>query len=162
MALANYPNRIAYVPEESVFYRQHEGQITRKNRNDFLQSGVYLAWKRTFEEIFGSSPPKDILLILGAPWFRCSISPKSILKSRIYAAQILALFHDECYTRVDQESAERLIIRRYLFRINFKNLVPILYVLSRLDIRQANTRMLRESLKVAKSIIFNEMLSRGL
>jgi hypothetical protein len=154
LALANYPKQIAYVADELVFYRQHEGQTTRKNRNDFLQSGVYPAWQNTFKEIFGNSPTQDILLILGAPWFRCSISPRSILKSRIYAAQILESFHHESFTRVDQDSAELLILRRYLFRLNFKNLVPILYVLFRLDIKQANTRMLRESLKVVKSLIF--------
>jgi hypothetical protein len=154
LALANYPKQIAYVADELVFYRQHEGQTTRKNRNDFLQSGVYPAWQNTFKEIFGSSPTQDILLILGAPWFRCSISPRSILKSRMYAAQILESFHNQSFTRADQDSAELLILRRYLFRLNFKNLVPILYVLFRLDIKQANTRMLRESLKVAKSLIF--------
>jgi glycosyltransferase involved in cell wall biosynthesis len=154
LALANYPDQIAYVPEELVFYRQHEGQTTRKNRNDFLQSGVYPAWKNTFNEIFGSSPTQDTLLILGAPWFRCSISPKSILQSRIYAAQILASFHDQIYTRVDRESAELLILRRYLFRLSFRNFVPILYVLFRLDIHQANRRMLGEALKIAKSLIF--------
>ena len=154
LALAKYPSQIAYVPEELVFYRQHEGQTTRKNRNDFLQSGVYPAWKNTFNEIFGSSPTQDTFLILGAPWFRCSISPSSILKSRIYAAQILASFHNESFTRVDQESAELLILRRYLFRLNLKNLVPILYVIFRLDVNQANRRMLREALKVAKSLIF--------
>lgn len=154
LALTNYPKQIAYVPEDLVFYRQHEGQTTRKNRNDFLKSGVYPAWKNTFNEILGSSPTQDTFLILGAPWFRCSISPRSILRSRIYAAQILASFHNESFTRIDQESAELLILRRYLFRINFRNLVPILYVLSRLDINQANRRMLREALKVAKSLIF--------
>lgn len=154
LALANYPNRIAYVREELVFYRQHGSQITRKNRNSFLQSGVFPAWQNTFKEVLGSSPTEDVLLILGAPWFRCSISPRSILESRIYAAQILALFHDESYTRVDQMSAELLIIRRYLFRINLKTLVPILYVLFRLDISRANRRMLREALKVAKSLTF--------
>ena len=154
LALENYPNKIAYVPEELVFYRQHEGQTTRKSRNDFLQSGVYPAWRKTFKEILGSSPTQDVLLVLGAPWFRCSISPRSILKSRIYAAQILASFQNESFTRVDQESAELLILRRYLFRLNLRNLVPILHVLFRLDINQANRRMLREALKVAKSLIF--------
>jgi|688.fasta_scaffold09310_3 hypothetical protein len=154
LALTNYPDRIAYVPEDLVFYRQHAGQTTRKNRNDFLQSGVYPAWQNTFEKIFGSSPAMDVLLILGAPWFRCEISPKSILKSRIYASQILASFHNEGFTRIDQESAELLILRRYLFRLNFRNLIPILYVLFRIDINQANRRMLREALKVAKSLIF--------
>jgi glycosyltransferase involved in cell wall biosynthesis len=154
LALTNYPDRIAYVPEDLVFYRQHAGQTTRKNRNDFLQSGVYPAWQNTFEKIFGSSPAIDVLLILGAPWFRCEISPKSILKSRIYASQILASFHDQIYTRVDRESVELLILRRYLFRLNFRNLIPILYVLFRIDINQANRRMLREALKVAKSLIF--------
>lgn len=154
LALTNYPNQIAYVPEDLVFYRQHEGQTTRRNRNDFLYSGVYPAWKNTFNEIFGSSPMQDTFLILGAPWFRCSITPRSILKSRIYAAQILASLHNQIYTRVDRESVELLILRRYLFRLSIRNLVPILYVLSRLDIRQANRRMLREALKVAKSLIF--------
>jgi hypothetical protein len=154
LALTSYPNQIAYVPEELVSYRQHEGQTTRNNRNDFLQSGVYPAWQNTFNELFGSSPTQDVLLILGAPWFRCAISPRSILKSRIYAAQILASFHNEIYTKVDQESVELLILRRYLFRLNFRNLAPILYVLFRLDISQANRRMLREALKVAKSLIF--------
>jgi hypothetical protein len=154
LALSNYPKQIAFVADELVFYRQHEGQTTRKNRNDFLQSGVYPAWQNTFKEIFGSSPTQDILLILGAPWIRCSISPRSILKSRKYAAQILESFHNQGYTRVDHDFAELLILRRYLFRLNFRNLVPILYVLFRLDIKQANTRMLREALKVAKSLIF--------
>ena len=154
LALENYPNKIAYVPEELVFYRQHEGQTTRKSRNDFLQSGVYPAWQKTFKEIFGSSPAQDVLLILGAPWFRGRISPRSILKSRIYAAQILANFHDRIYTKVDRESVELLILRRYLFRLNLKNLLPILYVLLRLDIRQAIRRMLGEALKVAKPLIF--------
>jgi hypothetical protein len=154
LALTNYPKQIAYVPEDLVFYRQHEGQTTRKSRNDFLQSGVFPAWKNTFEEIFGGSPTQETFLILGAPWFRCSISPRSILRSRMYAAQILASFHNESFTRVDQESAELLILRRYLFRLNLKNLVPILYVLFQLDIRQANRRMLGEALIVAKSIIF--------
>lgn len=153
LALANYPNKIAYVPEELVFYRQHEGQTTRKNRNDFLQSGVFPAWQDTFMEIFGSSPTQDVLLILGAPWFRCDISPRSILKSRIYAEQILDIFRNQVYTKVDQESVESLILRRYLFRLNIKNLIPILYVLFRLDISYANIRMLREALKVAKSLI---------
>jgi len=153
LALANYPNQIAYIPEDLVFYRQHEGQTTRKNRNDFLQSGVYPAWQRTFKEFFGSSPTQDILLILGAPWFRCDISPRSILKSRIYAAQIIASFRDRSYTKVDQESVEILILRRYLFRINLKNLIPVLFVVFRLDIKQAIRRMLREALKVAKSLI---------
>lgn len=154
LALTNYPKQIAYVPEDLVFYRQHEGQTTRKNRNDFLQSGVYPAWKNTFNEIFGCSPTQDAFLILGAPWFRCSISPRSILKSRISASQILAIFHNESFTKVDQESAELLILRRYLFRLNLRNSLPILYVLFRLDINQANRRMLREALKVAKSLIF--------
>lgn len=154
LALTNYPKKIAYVPENLVFYRQHEGQTTRKNRNDFLQSGVYPAWKNTFNEIFGSFPTQDIFLILGAPWFRCSISPKSILRSRHYATQILASFHNESFTRIDKESAELLILRRYLFRLNFRSLVPVLYVLFRLDIKQANRRMLGEALNVAKSLIF--------
>jgi glycosyltransferase involved in cell wall biosynthesis len=154
LALANYPSQIAYIPEDLVFYRQHEGQTTRKNRNDFLQSGVFPAWQKTFKELLGSSPTQDILLILGAPWFRCAISPRSILKSRIFAAQILASFHDQMYTRVDRESVELLILRRYLFRLSLRNLAPILYVLYRLDIRQANRRMLREALKIAKSLIF--------
>lgn len=154
LALTNYPKQIAYVPEDLVFYRQHEGQTTRRNRNDFLQSGVYPAWKNTFDEIFGTSPMQDTFLILGAPWFRCSISPRSILKSRIYAAQILASFQDKIYTRVDRESVELLILRRYLFRLSIRNLVPILYVLFRLDIRNANGRVLREALKIAKSLIF--------
>jgi hypothetical protein len=154
LALENYPNKIAYVPAELVFYRQHEGQTTRKNRNHFLQSGVYPAWQNAFKEIFGSAPSQDILLILGTPWFRCAISPRSILKSRIYAAQILASFQDEIYTRVDRESVELLILRRYLFRVNLRNFIPILWVLFRLDIRHANRRMLREALIVAKSLIF--------
>jgi hypothetical protein len=154
LALTNYPKQIAYVPEDLVFYRQHEGQTTRKNRNNFLQSGVYPAWKNTFNEIFGCSPTQDTFLILGAPWFRCSISPGSILKSRISATQILASFHNESFTKVDQEAAELLILRRYLFRLNLRNLLPVLYVLFRLDISQANRRMLREAVKVAKSLIF--------
>ena len=154
LALTNYPKQVAYVPEDLVFYRQHEGQTTRKNRNDFLQSGVYPAWKNTFNDFFRSSPTRDTFLILGAPWFRCSISPRSILESRIYAAQILASLQDQMYTRVDRESMELLILRRYLFRLSFRNLVPILYVLYRLDIRQATRRLLREALRVAKSLIF--------
>ncbi len=154
LALTNYPDRIAYVPEDLVFYRQHAGQTTRKNRNDFLQSGVYPAWQSAFEKIFGSSPAMDVLLILGAPWFRCEITPKSILKSRIYASQILANFHNEGFTRIDQESAELLILRRYLFRLNFRNLIPILYVLFRIDIRQPIRRMLKEGIRVLKSLIF--------
>jgi hypothetical protein len=153
LALANYPSQIAYVPEDLVFYRQHEGQTTRKNRNDFLQSGVFPAWQNTFKELFGSSPEQDILLILGAPWFRCAISPRTILKSRIYADQIIESFRDQSYTKVDKESVEILILRRYLFRINLKNLIPVLYVVFRLNINQAIRRLLREALKIAKSLI---------
>ena len=156
LALANYPNKIAYVPEELVFYRQHEGQTTRKSRNDFLQSGVYPAWQHTFNEIFGSSPTQDVLLILGAPWFRCVVKPRSILKSRLYAAQIIASFRDQSYTKIDQESLERLILRRYLFRLSLSNFIPILYVLVRLEIRLPIRRILWEALKVAGSFVIQK------
>jgi hypothetical protein len=153
LALTNYPAKIAYVPENLVCYRQHKGQTTRKSRNDFFRSGVYPAWQRTFNDLYGSAPSLDVFLILGAPWFRSNIQTKTILESRFYAAQILKSFRSQTFTTIDQHSAESLLIRRYLFRVSFKRLIPVLYVIYSLDIKHPIRRIIRESIKILRALL---------
>jgi hypothetical protein len=153
IALTSYPSKIAYINEDLVHYRQHEGQTTRNSRNDFFQSGVYPAWKKTFIDLYGSAPSFEVLLILGAPWLRSNIEPKTILESRIYAAQILEGFRKQSFTSVDLDSLESLLIRRYLFRLSFKNLFPIMYVIYSLNLTHPIRGILKESFKIIKAIL---------
>jgi glycosyltransferase involved in cell wall biosynthesis len=153
LALSNYPKEIAYVPEELVFYRQHEGQTTRKGRNDFLESGVYEAWRMVFEDFFKSTPPLESFQIIGAPWFRSKINSKDIKQSRLFMRQILEGFRSENFTSSEMNSLESLIIRRYIFRGNIQNVFSILSVLFQLKIRHVYIKLLIESIKVAKVIL---------
>ncbi len=153
IGLTNYPTKIAYVPEDLVYYRQHEGQTTRKTRNDFFQSGVYPAWRKTFMDLYYSAPSFEVFLVLGAPWLRSNIEPKTILESRIFAAQILASFQNESFTPVDQISLESLLIRRYLFRLSIKNVLPVMYVIYSLKLAHPIKGTTREAFKVIRAIL---------
>jgi len=153
LALTNYPTKIAYVPEELVFYRQHEGQTTRKIRNDFLESGVYDAWRKVYENFFKSIPPIESFLIISAPWFRTKIKSKDIVQSKLFMRQILDGFRSEKFTSSEISSLESMIIRRYIFRANIQNMPSILSVLSQLKIRYVYIKLLIESINVARVIL---------
>jgi hypothetical protein len=153
LALTSYPTKIAYVPEELVFYRQHEGQTTRKSRNSFLESGVYEAWRKVYEDFFKSTPPIASFLIICAPWFRSKIGPNDILQSRLFMRQILEGFRSENFTPTEIDSLESMIIRRYIFRVNIQNTLSILSVLSNLKIRYVYIKLLIESIKIARTIL---------
>lgn len=153
LALANYPSSIAYVPQDLVFYRQHEGQTTRKGRNDFLSSSVYQAWSDFFLETFDCSPPIEIFLILAAPWFRTKISPKSILDSRVHAQQILNLFRDKRFSVSDQKSVEMAVLRRYLFRMNFTNFLPVLFLVNTIGINKPIRKLWIEAFKISNEFL---------
>ncbi len=150
LALANYPADIAYVAENLVFYRQHTDQTTRNQRNNFLESGVYPAWTKVYEEFFQSTPSVEVFLILGAPWFRKGIKPINIFESSVHSAQILSRFRSEDFTPAEVKSVESLIIRRYLFRASPRNIIPIISVLSSQDIKHPLQRLTLEAFKVAK------------
>ena len=151
LALANYPSEIAYVAQDLVFYRQHANQTTRNQRNSFLDSGVYPAWSKVYEEFFGATPPIEVFLILGAPWFRKKIQPKYIGESGFYTAQILSRFRSEGFTPAEINSVESLIIRRYLFRASPRNIISIISVLFSQEINHPFLRLILEASKVAKA-----------
>jgi hypothetical protein len=151
LALKSYPSKIAYVPEELVFYRQHEGQTTRKSRNDFLQSGVYAAWKEVYEDFFQSTPPIESFVIISAPWLRVKILPKDIRESGSFMKLILNEFRYKSFTPSEIESLESVIIRRYIFRANVQNMPAILSVLSDLKIRHVYLKLILETLKVVSA-----------
>lgn len=153
LGLDKYPNKIAYIPDNLVFYRQHEGQTTRQGRNDFLRSGVYGAWCKVYEDFFKSTPPIESFIIIGAPWFRCEITPADISQSKIYMLQILEKFRSENFTSAEINSLESVMIRRYIFRVNIRNMPSILYVLSGLKIKNLYTRVILELIKIARAII---------
>jgi hypothetical protein len=153
LALTNYPTKIAYVPEEVVFYRQHEGQTTRKGRNNFLESGVYEAWRKVYEDFFKSTPPVTSFLIISAPWFRSRIRANDIVQSKLFMRQILNRFRSENFTPTEIGSLETLIIRRYIFRANIQNIPSILSALSHLKIKHAYIKLFIESIKVARAIL---------
>ena len=153
LALKSYPAQIAYVPEDLVYYRQHESQTTRRDRNDLSQSGVYQSWQETFKDLYGSEPSFEVFIILGAPWLRRKIQAKTILESRIYAEQILESYRNHTFTTIDQNSIESLLIRRYLFRLNLKNLLPVMYVIYALDITHPIRASFREALKILQALL---------
>jgi len=153
LALKSYPSKIAYVPEELVFYRQHEGQTTRKSRNDFLQSGVYAAWKEVYKDFFQSTPPIESFLIISAPWFRTKITAKDILRSRFYMQQILEGFRSEKFTPSEIDSLESIVIKRYIYRSNIQNMPSVLYVLHKLKIKHVYIKLLIESIRIARAIL---------
>jgi glycosyltransferase involved in cell wall biosynthesis len=153
LALNNYPSKIAYVPEELVFYRQHEGQTTRKSRNSFLQSGVYAAWKEVYEDFFQSTPPTKSFVIISAPWLRVKILPQDIRESSSFMKLILNEFRYKSFTSSEIESLESVIIRRYIFRANIQNLPAILSVLSDLKIRHVYIKLFLETLKIVSATL---------
>jgi hypothetical protein len=153
IALENYPSKVAYVPQDLVFYRQHANQTTRNGRNDFLTSGVFPAWSKVYENFFRCTPSIQVFQILAAPWFRSKTSPVDILKSRFYAKQILASFILGNFTPEEIESAESLVIRRYLFRLRPVNLIPILSVLLTLGVRHPIRRIAIEIFEILRELI---------
>ena len=153
LALTNYPTKIAYVPEELVLYRQHEGQTTRKSRNDFLESGVYDAWRKVYEDFFKSTPPIESFLIISAPWFRGKIRFNDIVHSKLFMRQILERFRSENFTPTEIRSLESIIIRRYIARANIHNIPAVMSVLFHLRIRHLFIKLLIEIAKVTRAIL---------
>jgi glycosyltransferase involved in cell wall biosynthesis len=159
IALANYPMAIAYVPKDLVLYRQHANQTTRNGRNDFLQSSVYLAWVRVYQDFFKLSPPKESFLIMCAPWYRSKIKPKDIRESEIFISKVIARFRHDNFRPAEIYSLESLILRRYLFRVNLQNILSVIYVLTKLEIKHSFCRFLMEAAKIAKVLIFQKDVS---
>jgi glycosyltransferase involved in cell wall biosynthesis len=153
IALEKYPSRIAYVSKDLVFYRQHANQTTRNNRNNFLTSSVFPAWSRVYAEFFESNPSIEVFLILAAPWFRSKIQPADIFESKIYSKEILTGFKSGNFTTKEIRSAESLIIRRYLFRIKPRCIIPIFLVLFSLSIEHPIRRVSLEAIKIAKTLL---------
>jgi hypothetical protein len=151
LGLTKYPNKIAYVPEDSVFYRQHDGQTTRKSRNDFLQSGVYKAWSKIYQDFFNSTPPVESFMIIGAPWFRTKITPADIMQSKNFVLQIMERFRSENFTSVEVASLESVVIRRYIFRANIRNIPSIILVISGLKIKHPYRRVILEMARIARA-----------
>lgn len=153
IALEKYPSKIAYVPQDLVFYRQHANQTTRNNRNSFLTSGVFPAWRKVYANFFHATPSIEVFQILAAPWFRSKTQPADILKSRIYSKQILASFITDDFTNEEIKSVESIIIRRYLFRVRPLNLIPIFTVLLSLRIKHPIRRIFIEIFEILRTFI---------
>jgi hypothetical protein len=153
IALENYPTKVAYVPQELVFYRQHANQITRNSRNDFLTSGVFPAWRKVYSDFFSLDPSIEVFQVLAAPWFRSKIQPRDIFNSMIYSKQILASFTSGNFTTEEIKSAESLVIRRYLFRVKPLSLIPICSVLLSLGIKHPILRIINEIIDIARAVL---------
>ena len=136
MALSEYPVNIAYINKRLLLYRQHENQVTRKRRNDFSQSTVMAAWRKTFRELIENSNVTDeTIYVISAPWYRIRISKIALENSALVMSKILKKYRDLNPSRRDLHFVEAIILRRIIFRINPSSPLLLFSMLTKLGMR---------------------------
>lgn len=122
LAMEQYPQKIAFVNRQLVFYRQHDGQVTRNTRNAFAHSGVLMAWKELYSAYFDQNLISDqAIFLISAPWFRTHISKSQILEAYVVLKKIRDYYAETTSIPKDLRIVESLIFRRILFRMTGRN-----------------------------------------
>jgi len=153
LALRNYPLNIAYVPQDLVYYRQHQGQTTRNTRNNFLSSSVFEEWQSLFGQLFNAKPNQNIFLIISAPWYRLKITKSELKESVLYFNMILEYFNTQDFDLEERNSLERIIIRRFIFRVNVHNFRTVLICLKKLNVSQCMSKSVSEFFVILYSLL---------
>jgi glycosyltransferase involved in cell wall biosynthesis len=152
-ALRNYPPNVAYVSQDLVYYRQHQGQTTRNARNDFLSSSVFAEWQSLFDQLFHAKPSQNIFLIISAPWYRSKIPKSELKESVLYFNMILEYFNTHDFDSEERNSLERVIIRRLIFRVNLHNFITVLICLKKLNAGKYMSKSVSESFVIIYSLL---------
>ena len=158
LAIDNYPNKIAYVPESIVLYRQHNNQVTRNKRTNLIESKIYASWAKFFFAEFNVRPEISDFHILAAPWYRTSINSTQIKGSLIYFNLILNDFKSKNYEQEEIDSLEQIILRRLIFRLTIGNLLIIWKTVKQLKIENVQLKFMLECLRIGYYLVKDQSI----